>query len=263
MWDTTNKQLLVCNGTTWTGLITTRTIVNTGGARRWSDGTVAENCELYRRPAGGFAYEGATGDGLYVIDPDASGGAYGETTVYCDQTHHEGGWTLVISAGLGQDLTYGVSGSFTPYPSSASNPGANALHKMSDSLINEVRSTTTSDIAYWVTTPGSGTGTLGAEIFHRGDCTFQTSRTEPNLRSTTCDEWTITYTDSPTWNEGGYWHPSSSGYYWAFGQGRSETLGTHMTCYTDGSGLGVHTPSYAPFHRGWCSSAAWGQVWVR
>lgn len=260
-WDTSTKNLIVCDGT-WRS-VGVATIIVTGGARRWSDGSVSKSCEAYRRPSQGRIYDGATGDGLYVIDPDASGGAYGETTVYCNMTNHEGGWTLALSAGFNVNLTSGVSGGFSPYPQSAAQPGTGVLNKMPDAMINAVRTATGSSIAYWVTTPGSGSGTLGAEIFHRADCTFQTSRTEQDLRSTSCDEWTISYSTSPSWSQGGYWHPNSPGYYWAFGHGRSETIGTNGSCFTDGSGLGVHEAPYHPFHRGWCGTQAWGQVWVR
>lgn len=264
-WDSTNQRLLVCNGLRWSGVLTDKTIALESGARRWSDGTVADSCEGYRRPPGGAAYDGATGDGLYRIDPDGTGGAYGEITVYCDQTHHEGGWTLVLSAGIDRNLTSGISGEFTPYPSSAAAPATGALHKMSDAMINEIKTATGAQIAYWVTTPGSGTGLLGAELFHRADCTFQMHRPLASIMATTCHQSTTAFSAPPTWVSGGRWwdNDGGGGYYWAFGQQQRGDHGTGGTCASDGRGLGVHNPTYHPFHRGWCGTQAWGQVWVR
>ena len=262
--DSEVRLLRFCDGDDWR-FVGEISIAEQAGVRRWSDGSVAKSCEAYRRPQLPRVYEGDTGDGRYAIDPDGSGGAFGEVTVYCNQTTHDGGWTLALSAGLDRDLTLsGVSGEFLPLPDSAANPGNGVLRKMSDTMINAVKTASGSQIAYWTTTPGDGTGALGAEIFHRGDCAFQLRQSETALRATTCDEWTITYSDSPSWSPGGYWWMNNATYISAFGHGVAEVLGTQGTCYSDGRGLGIHAgPSWPPFHRGWCSNHAWGQIWVR
>lgn len=64
-----------------------------GVVYRYTDGTVAESCQAYRVPAAGYAV--AKLDGAYRIKPGAS-----TATVYCDQTHNEGGWTLVMTNNL-------------------------------------------------------------------------------------------------------------------------------------------------------------------
>jgi hypothetical protein len=262
-FDDDIDKLRFCDGSIWQ-VVGTVVLAETSGVKRWQDGRAAKSCEEYRRPNAPYAYIGTTGDGLYAIDPDGSGSTYGEITVYCDQTNHEGGWTLALSAGLDRDLTVsGINGSFLPYATNAGNPGTGALHKMSDTLINDIRTRGGSDIAYWLTTPGNGTGTLGAEIFYRGDCDFALRQTEVAIRATTCDEWTLNYSDTPSWAPGGHWWTGNSTYISAFGHGNSETLGTQSVCYANGTGLGIHSGTWAPFHRGWCSVQAWGQIWVR
>ncbi len=262
-FDDDLDKLRFCDGSTWQ-VLGTVVLQDNGGIKRWQDGRAAKSCEEYRRPTAPYAYLGDTGDGVYIIDPDGSGSAYGDITVYCDQTNHDGGWTLALSAGLNRDLTVsGINGTFLPYATSPANPGNGALHKMSDTLINDIRTRGGSDIAYWLTTPGNGTGTLGAEIFYRGDCDFALRQTETAIRATTCDEWTINYSNTPSWAAGGHWWIGNASYLSAFAHGNAEILGTDSVCHTDGRGLGIHNLTWAPFHRGWCSVQAWGQIWVR
>ncbi len=64
---------------------------------RWSDGAVAARCDAYLNPPSGYAYSGATGDGVYLIDPDGGAGAPA-FAAYCDMTTDGGGWTKVESA---------------------------------------------------------------------------------------------------------------------------------------------------------------------
>jgi hypothetical protein len=62
------------------------------GYRAWSDGTYAKSCLEYFSGKTGYAYTGATGDGIYRIDVDGSG-PLTSFDVWCDMTNDGGGWT--------------------------------------------------------------------------------------------------------------------------------------------------------------------------
>ncbi|WP_434716242.1 fibrinogen-related protein [Paraburkholderia sp. A3RO-2L] len=68
-------------------------IAQYSGYRAWSDGSLAQNCLEYRNGKPGFAYSGATGDGVYRIDVDGAG-ALTPVDVKCDMTTAGGGWTV-------------------------------------------------------------------------------------------------------------------------------------------------------------------------
>ena len=247
-WNAGSDQLEVCSSVGWRVL------------RQGADGSsayqAARNCFRLHQNYPSLP------DGVYWIQPPG----LDAFQAYCDMTHNGGGWTLVLAAGLGYDLvTESSRGQFEPLPVSAARPPDNTVYKMSDDLINAVRSSDLAgdEIGYWVTTPGSGTGTLGAEIFHRVDCVFKMFQTSSEVKATTCHQSTITFSDTPSWMSGGHWWDDNGAYKWAFGYAAEGDHGTGQTCYATGRGLGSHTPSLAPFHRGWCSNADWGQVWVR
>lgn len=61
--------------------------------RAWSDGTFAAHCNEYRAGKPGYAYAGATGDGIYRIDVDGAG-PLSPADVVCDMTTEGGGWTV-------------------------------------------------------------------------------------------------------------------------------------------------------------------------
>jgi hypothetical protein len=71
----------------------TEGIAQKSGFRAWSDGTFAANCNEYRTGKSGYAYVGATGDGIYRIDVDGAG-ALTPADVVCDMTTDGGGWTV-------------------------------------------------------------------------------------------------------------------------------------------------------------------------
>lgn len=63
------------------------------GYRAWSDGTLARSCKDYISGTVGYAYSGATGDGIYRIDVDGAGGLT-PVDVVCDMSTDGGGWTV-------------------------------------------------------------------------------------------------------------------------------------------------------------------------
>lgn len=69
-------------------------VLNFGSYRAWADGKVATSCNGYRNASSGYVYDGDTGDGVYLINPNGSdiGSSF---PVRCDQTTDGGGWTVI------------------------------------------------------------------------------------------------------------------------------------------------------------------------
>jgi len=65
-----------------------------GSGRTFEDDTVAATCDDYLHPPAPYAYEGATGDGTYTIDPDGAGTGLAPFDVTCDMTTDGGGWIV-------------------------------------------------------------------------------------------------------------------------------------------------------------------------
>lgn len=71
-------------------------IVNFGTYRAYSDGTYARSAYEYKNPTDGIhIYEGATGDGVYRIQPDPTKPPF---DVIADMSTYGGGWMLLMNA---------------------------------------------------------------------------------------------------------------------------------------------------------------------
>ncbi|MBU9200070.1 putative Ig domain-containing protein [Burkholderia multivorans] len=82
-------------------------VVNNGSYRAWSDGTYAKSCQAYLSPSAPYVYSGATGDGVYRINP-----AGNPIDVYCNQTTNGGGWTLLMKQAQGDSATLAWGSSY-------------------------------------------------------------------------------------------------------------------------------------------------------
>ena len=131
-----SNRLEICSGGGWKLIVDTHPtdkhiIVDGSGVHTWSDGTAAQSCEQYRNPSTGFAYSGATGNGVYTISPPGFTG----TNVECDMDFQGHGWTLVGRGIGGAALTWNVaSGNLN------TGEATNGVltFKFSDALINAI-----------------------------------------------------------------------------------------------------------------------------
>lgn len=65
-------------------------VLQPGGYRTWDGGGLAPSCLAYLHGGANNTYTGATGSGIYRIQPPG----YAPTDVYCDMTTDGGGWML-------------------------------------------------------------------------------------------------------------------------------------------------------------------------
>jgi hypothetical protein len=228
-------------------------------------------------------YDAEAPSGNYTLDPDLDG-PMEPFLGYCEMDHHGGGWTLVLSAGIDAPQITNISVGPHGEVSNSDDPGVGGFNKLSDDAVNALRLNAPvrsdgTEIAYWTVTPGDGLGLIGAENFHRGDCTFKMGQNQAGVQGTdggVCAQNIWEYTESPSWRGGGMWWPAPNDYRFAFGHWQRGDHAFGGPCYLDGRGLGASSFSGA-FHRGWCAAdgvspftepsgsghKAWGQVWVR
>jgi hypothetical protein len=247
------------------------------------DGSWTPAGELNRCPRSCYEIKlntGTNADGMYTIQP--TGEAALDISVYCDMSHNGGGWTMIgYATGTQQDLpghscadaqNYAAGGA-VPRTTTVERPSGEVKWTMPCDVVNALRLTSTSlgladDAAgYWVTTPGDGEGTLGAENFARHDCVYELSQMSDSVKSTTCHQsnWVYDGPDGPnTWLAGGHFQDNRPEYRWFMGHPTEGDHGTGGQCYLTGRGLGVLP--HGPFHRGWCQTpptTAWGLWFVR
>ncbi len=177
------------------------------------DGTWTPAGEIYRCPRSCYEIKlttDTTTDGMYTIRP--TGEAASDISVYCDMSNNGGGWTMIGWATPQHDLSGHSCSEADGYnpetyvrTSTGDYPPAEGKWTMPCTLVNAIRLTATAfgladDAAgYWVTTPGSGQGTFGAETFARHDCVYQLMQTSSQVKTSTCHQnhWVYDGDDGP------------------------------------------------------------------
>lgn len=234
-------------------------IAQNAGYRTWSDGTFAASCLEYRQGKAGYAYDGATGDGVFRVRPSKRFPAY---DVFCDMTTDGGGWTLLMKQAKGDgitlqgDTTYWTAG--TLLNDTASNLNRNDANLVSQAFTqmnaSEYRLEASNEATRkFVTRPMSspfsafgdaqrkeysdGIGYAGTTSYPNW---FIRETKYPNGEPILTSRFEFNFRESGVVINSGEFSACSVRWGWASNQDRSSSLGTHDSC----GGLGAYGVRY-------------------
>jgi cysteine-rich repeat protein len=134
-------------------------------------------------------------DGIYSVDPDGLGGD-GAFDVYCDMTSDGGGWTLVVrganSSACRVAMLTGAATADAPLDP-GEDPGS--VKMFDKDRITDLKSSSGSDtIGLRFTRDGQGSKYISASC----ELQFEPGTNE----NTACQKFAMSYSDSPSWEQG-------------------------------------------------------------
>lgn len=153
--------------------------LQSGGYRTWADGSLATSCNAYLKGDSTHTYAGATGDGVYRVQPPS----LPAIDVNCDMTTDGGGWALVLSVkGLDNPTEGSITGSSAPSwlagtgAVNSVSPTITGYAKLSDSYINAMRVE-----AYRLVNETPYYQTTNAKRFVKPSCVYAHSTTSADV----------------------------------------------------------------------------------
>ncbi len=188
----------------------------------------------------------STGDGSYWLAPGGSAPFEG----YCDMSDDDGGWTLVSVGGDNHGLVMIPAAMGQPSQIVRSDPGVDVIHKLSDTVINQIKQDNGNAIGIRIIFESNG-----LKKFGRSNCTWESDSRNP--ANSDCDFATGSYSTNPSWDgpHSNYWFSGGLPSWSAGGCPSWQRMGIYSSAYSNNQN------SY--YHVGACGMDSWGTLWVR